>query len=161
MTTNHEQRKAAALKELSAYFTSGNEFNFKGWAYRHITIIRELLQSAKVDNSDIGLLAREKLGDAQHEVWIKNENFDKWCYLQSQIKLGTEITMHKSWRKRAEESEAEIIALKEKLDGLVKALENLSTISNNPMQICDTFEYRAVRLIAKQALQQFSGKEEV
>jgi len=37
---------------------------------------------------------------------------------------------------------------------LVSVLRGLSTISSNPVQICDTFEYRAVRTIALNALQE-------
>lgn len=39
----------------------------------------------------------------------------------------------------------------------VEALRGLSTISSNPVQLCDTLEYRAVRLIALNALKRLEG----
>lgn len=73
---------------------------------------------------------------------------------QLEIDLGTQMTMHGAWRKRAEQSEAEFIQLKAQVDGLVKI----------PLSASTSGDYIAPDYIkgwnaAVEALAQFTAKE--
>lgn len=85
---------------------------------------------------------------------------DCTCGLVHRIALATEQEMHAAWRKRAEEAESELAALREaagrveELEKALRAVEKYSQlgIDNDEAVKCDATDHIRVREIAREAL---------